>query len=256
MQTRPSIHLTRGSVAHLVLEHIFTVQPDVLGKHYRKDLLIIASELLKKYWREHKKEFDSLDLTELEILEFYKETDAMIANWINQHCNKIDKEIATGLSIPDAFRKLTPQTEIEYRSDDLMVRGYIDVIETSNGITRLMDHKTSKRAHITDAYKLQLGIYALLYELKHSKRPDKVGIYFLRDTEHILDVDDDLVENARFMIEQIHMSTDGSDDIVDYPKKPTPLCKWSSGQCDFYDYCFKGKKIPDKPVKRIYKKSF
>ena len=117
-----------------------------------------------------------------------------------------------------------------------------------------MDYKTSKKAHITDAYKLQLAIYALLYQEEHKKMPDEVGIYFLKDgVEKIITVDDELLKLAKFKIEQIHASTT-SDDITDYKKNQTPLCKWSTGQCDFYDYCFKGKEIPKEPLPSRYKK--
>ena len=115
-----------------------------------------------------------------------------------------------------------------------------------------MDYKTSAKAHITDAYKLQLAIYALLYEEKHNVRPNHVGIYFLNEGEQLLDVDDELIAHAKFMIEQIHASTDGIDNITDYVKKESPLCKWSNGQCDFYEYCFNSKPIPTEPVKKNY----
>ena len=110
-----------------------------------------------------------------------------------------------------------------------------------------MDYKTSKNAHITDDYKTQLAIYALLYEKRHGVRPHTVGIYFLKDTEHLLDVDDELIKHGQFMIEQIHACTDGLDHISDYPQKKSGLCKWHSGQCDFYDHCFCNKPIPEKP---------
>jgi len=49
---------------------------------------------------------------------------------------------------------------------------------------------------------------------------------------------------ARFEVEQIHAST-ASDDIRDYPMRPSPLCKWRTGQCDFYDICFGGLSVDE-----------
>jgi len=85
---------------------------------------------------------------------------------------------------------------------------------------------------------LQLAIYSLLYHEKHDKMPHKAGIFFLKDTIKHVDVNEDLLKLAKFEIEQIHASTE-TDQISDYPKKESGLCKWHSGQCDFYDVCMK-----------------
>jgi len=245
LPTQPSIHLIRGSVAHSVLENIFKLPPDAILADYQTNLQIITLELLKKFWDEEKTEFDKLDLSESVLNEYYKETQLMLINWLNQFINKLDNLIAKGKTFVEAFNSLKPETEIEYRSEELMVRGFIDAIEKDDNKIRLMDYKTSKRAEINDAYRLQLAIYAMLYEEKHDVRPDRVGIYFLRESEQLLNVDDELIDHAKFMVEQIHMSTDGVEDISQYPKKESPLCRYSTGQCDFYDYCFNGKKAPE-----------
>ncbi|MBU1112053.1 MAG: hypothetical protein KJ896_04705, partial [Nanoarchaeota archaeon] len=84
---------------------------------------------------------------------------------------------------------------------------------------------------------LQLAIYGLLYEEKHGKLPDKVGIFFLRDQKKMLPVVPDMIQRAKAEIEMIHAHTSMTEEINDYPKKITPLCKWSTGQCDFYEVC-------------------
>ncbi len=252
MPTSPSIHLVRGSVAHSVLENLFEIVPEVFTDNFQTEMQVVVLELFKKYWNESSQDLAKVGLLPEELNKYYQETQLMLLNWLKGFIYKIDKLIVSGMSFIDAWKKLKPETEIEYRSEELFVRGYIDAIEKHDGEKegiRLMDYKTSKRPHITKEYRLQLGIYALMYELKHGIRPDKVGIYFLKENEQVLDVDDDLIQNAKFMIEQIHMSTDGVDDLESYPKNETPLCKWSSGQCDFYDYCFRGKEIPKKPLR-------
>lgn len=242
---KPSIHLVRGSAAHSALEDFFLIMPEIIGEDYHTELKIILLSLLNKHWKKSEGDLSKLELTDSEINMFYKETQQMLSNWAGQFTGKIDSLVRNGMSFANAFEKLKPITEEEYKDEELMVRGFIDAIEKNEGV-RLMDYKTSKRAHITDAYRLQLGIYAMLYERKHGKRPDKVGIYFLREGEQVIDVDDSLILDAKFQIEQIHSETENNDDINKYPKKESPLCKWSSGQCDFYEYCFQGKKIPEK----------
>ena len=118
-----------------------------------------------------------------------------------------------------------------------MVRGFVDLIHEIDGKTIVLDYKTSKKDDMTEPYRLQLAIYAMLYEEKHGKKPDYVGIDFLKSIEKLLPVDDELVQHAKFELEQIHAST-VSNEMADYQQRPSPLCKWRSGQCDFYDTCF------------------
>jgi hypothetical protein len=58
-----------------------------------------------------------------------------------------------------------------------------------------------------------------------------------------MDVTQDLLDHARFEIEQIHASTT-SKEMAAYPKNPGPLCKYSSGECDFYRVCFGHEPMP------------
>lgn len=251
LPTKPSIHLVRGHVAHSVLEKMYTVLPEVIADNHKENLNVVVKELLKKFWNESKEEFDKLDMAQGEIDGYYEETQNMLLNYVLIFSKKLDEQMAKGLSFPEAFRKLSPVTEKEYLSWDHYVKGFIDVVEDVDGRVRLMDYKTSKRAKISDGYKLQLAVYALLYEKEHKKLPHEVGIYFLKyplpDGEQTLIVDDELLKLAQFKIEQIHASTT-SDDINDYPENRGPLCKWSTGQCDFYEYCYQDKEVPSEPL--------
>ena len=237
--TSPSIHLVRGLITHKVLENFFKLPPEAIV--HKDNFQILTLDMLQKTWEDSKPKFDKLAMSEREINMFYQETQMMLINWTNQFKDKLEGITNKGTPFIEAFKKLTPETEVRYKDEELMVQGFIDAIENIEGNVRLMDYKTSKKAEINDAYRTQLAIYALLYAKKHGKRPDSVGIYFLNDTEHLLEVDDELIKHAQFKIEQIHMSTEDMDDISDYPRKESGLCKWHSGQCDFYEECFRSK---------------
>ncbi len=176
-----------------------------------------------------------------ELAFYLQESQLMIINWVNHFLQKLHKEQEKGLSFADAFKRLTPKTEQEYVSIEKSVRGFLDLIEELDGYVRIMDYKTSKSPKLTPEYRLQLSIYALLYKDKHGALPNEVGIYFLKDSgkdhEQTIHVDDDLVKQAELMVEQIHLLTQ-AESIVDYPRKPSPLCKWSTGKCDFYEKCY------------------
>jgi len=249
----PSIHLVRGVVAHSALEKLYDLLPEVISDSYKKNLRVIAIELLKKFWKESESEFAQLKMTSQQLDTYFEETKDMLLTHLDLINDRLEFQMSKGLSFVEAFKKIKPVCEKEYKSWDFYVRGFIDVIEDVDGKIRLMDYKTSKKAKISDAYKLQLAIYAMLYELEHGVKPAEVGIYFLKfpkdqGGEMVLPVDEELIKHGKFMVEQIHASTD-SDNIADYPKNQTPLCKWSTGQCDYYDYCFKGKPLPPEPLK-------
>ncbi len=249
LPTKKSIHLIRGSVVHSVLEHFFNI--DLSDERLRnfKALQMRLFSLFTRFWNDKKQDLESLGLSDDELNAYFDESVMMLQNWFNRFKKKLEYRISRGESFDEAFRKLTPVREKLYQSSNYHVKGFIDVIHEIDGKVFVLDYKTSKTDHVSDAYKLQLAIYALLYEELHGKRPDFVGIDFIKASERLLKVDDDLINHAKFEIEQIHAST-ASDDINDYPMNPSPLCKWSSGQCDYYDLCFGGLSVDD------YKKRF
>jgi hypothetical protein len=89
---------------------------------------------------------------------------------------------------------------------------------------------------MSEDYRLQLAIYSLLYHEKYGKYPEKVGLFLLRHGERVIDVDDSLLEFARQEVAKVHKSTQ-SKNMEDYRKQKSILCKWRTGQCDFYDRC-------------------
>jgi len=67
--------------------------------------------------------------------------------------------------------------------------------------------------------------------------PDKVGIYFLKERPHYLDVDQELINHAAKMVSHVHKKTK-TDKKEEYPKQVGPLCNWGRGCCEYYHLCF------------------
>lgn len=242
LPTKPSIHLIRGKVAHSVLENFFKTSTESINdSNYEVMLKNILQNLLVKHWKGSKGGFDKLNMTEEQLQFYFDETMMMVLNWANNFFQRIRNRIAEkGMSFKEAFRELTPLTEKQFISEEHKVQGFIDAIEEIDGKVKIVDYKTSKRSEMKKEYKLQLAIYALLYFETHKKMPHRVAINFLRDVEKYLDVTKEMIEQAKHEIKQMHLNT-VTDDKKDYPKKPGPLCNWSTGQCDFFDKCFKSK---------------
>ena len=162
----------------------------------------------------------------------------MLMNWTNHFVVDLTKLMQQKkLTVQEAFQELTPLREQEYASEGHSVRGFIDAIHAVDDEIWIIDYKTNATFEVKDSIKLQLAIYSLLYFEKHGKMPSKVGIFFLRHKLRLMPVDSDLLELAKREIEGVHQHTTQTSQKEDYPKTVTPLCKWSTGQCDFYGTC-------------------
>ena len=235
--TGTNIHLVRGKAVHSVLEEFFELNPEMLSEHgYTGEIKFLLFDLFQKHWGNSMEELMSLGLSDEELKHYYEESKTMVGLWAERFLKKMELEVL-GVGVVEGFNKLKPKTELQYSSKYYGVRGYVDAIHEKDEIV-LIDYKTSNKDYMSDDYKLQLAIYALLYKEKHGVSPDKVGIDFLRFGEVVVNVDESLLLLAKRGIASVHSQTK-SEDINDYPKTITRLCKWSTGQCDFFDVCFK-----------------
>lgn len=234
-----SIHLVRGSIAHKVLEDVYDL--DISGipeAGFLFTLRVILQEMFRKEWEKSKDDLAELGLSSSELVKYYDETRVMINNFFHYTVDRIQQQQIEGaVSVKDAFMRIKPQREVELHSPSHNVRGYADAIQREQDKIIIIDYKTSKKCEITDEYRLQLGIYSMIYE-EIERVPDEVGVFFLKHGQELrIPVTREMVEAARFECNAIHLNT-RTKDIKDYPKKVTPLCKWSTGQCEFYDTCF------------------
>ncbi len=243
LPTKENIHTIRGKLTHTVLEKFFGLDiRHIDEKKYKEEMVFYLKNLFNAMWTKEKPKMTDIGFTEDEITSYKNETAFMLSNWISSFFTKLDKEILN-MPLNQAFNKIKPaEMEKEYIDEEESVRGFIDFVQIEDGLITLMDYKTSKaKDELTPEYKLQLAIYALLYEKHHKKRPHKVGIWFLKDKEVIVDVDEHLLNHALEEIKNMHTNTI-TNDIENYPRNRCPLCKWSTGQCDFYDYCVNDKR--------------
>ena len=237
--TLSNIHQVRGTIAHSSLEDFFDINIDELNEtnfaqNFRENIQMI----FLKHWKDNKKALNELNLNHDQEMFYFEETMLMLMNWLNQFIENLEKTVKEkSIDIKEAFNYLKPIREQEYRSDDYWVRGYIDAIHQIEDEIHLIDYKTNSSFEFEDSIKLQLAIYCLLYFEKHGKRPSKVGIFFLRHKLKLIKVDEGLLELAKKEINLLHSHTTSSDHIDSYPKCVGPLCKWSSGKCDFFDVC-------------------
>ncbi len=235
--TAENIHCVRGTIVHTALERFFDLEPEKIDPiKYKQHLALHLKKRFTDAWSKARKRLLKVGLNQDELQLYHDDSVQQLANWLNHQFKLIDKKIKTS-DFLTAWNSIKPHSrEVLYKDLDLSIRGYVDAIHKEGEHVTVIDYKTSKKFDITPEYKLQLGIYALMYERKHGIAPQKAGIWFLKDRLKTIDIDEELIKNAKFEIEQIHFATE-SDQISDYPKKQGPLCKYSTGQCDFFDVC-------------------
>ncbi len=238
---RPNIYQIRGKIAHQVLEDFFKVDISKLStSNFEFSMKILLQDMLSRLWEGSKEEFKELDLNKGEIEGYKQETQHMIQCWFLDFLNRF-KELEKEVGFKEAFNRLAPVSEEHFVSQDIGVQGYVDAIYKDEKGIIIVDYKTSKKDDITDDYRLQLAIYSLLYHEKYGIYPYKAGLNLLRHGERLIDVSEDLLEFGRNELKNIHLCT-RSKDVREYPRNPSILCKWSSGQCDFYEECLKNVK--------------
>lgn len=239
LPTLPNIHQVRGTIAHSTLEEFYNLDlTAVMETASVATLRSTIQQLFFATWKKAQPQLRGLQLSPDQERFYFEETLLMLMNWSNQFLERLQEvREKKGYSFAEAFRYLTPIREQEYTSDNYAVRGFIDAIHRIEEEIHLIDYKTNATFEMKDSLKLQLAIYSLLYQEKHGQLPSKVGIFFLRHKLKLLDVDEELLNLAKREIELVHAHTTQTEAMADYPCSPGPLCKWSTGKCDFYDTC-------------------
>ena len=230
--------MVRGNIAHSALENFYSLDVSSFSMEtYVRDFKVAIQKIFLEQWGKYREELWALQLPQKDLEFYFEETLLMLLNWCEQYLQEFAVELSKQGSIAGAFQALKPRTEAEYASENLAVRGFIDAIHERDGHVQIIDYKTSANSEIKDSMKLQLAIYSLLYDEKHGRVPDSIGIFFLRDRLHLLPVDRMLLERAKETIHAVHEHTSTTENIKDYIRTVTPLCKWRTGQCDFYAVC-------------------
>lgn len=228
----PHIDLIKGSVVHETLKEFFSEKPSAIETHGK----IWAESRLKRIfmdrWASKKNVIDSLQVRDGELRRHYEECYEMILHWLADFLSRLSK---SGLSFAEAFEKLRPIAEDECCSTEYEIKGFIDAIENVDGEIRIIDYKTTAKFEITKEYRLQLAVYAYLYEKKYGKMPNKVGIYFLKEKLHLISVDEPMVRFAEQECKKVHERTQ-STDIKNYPQNAGYLCKALKGDCPCRQY--------------------
>jgi len=230
LPSKPRPELVRGNVVHEVLEHFFDLDPAGLGNHWRSAMQSRLAQLFVKHWHAADDQWKTMGLSPVELARLKEESVVMLMNWLNHLVSRMDSH-----PVAERFRQLVPMREHHIESKTHNVHGFIDAIETVDNITSITDYKTSKSAHLSPEYKLQMAVYLLLFKEHFQKLPDKANFFFLRHGPLDVPVDDALVDHARLEVAFVHEQTVDAASKDEYGMQPGPLCSY----CDFCGTCFR-----------------
>ena len=217
LPTKPSIHLVRGNIVHSTLEDFYDIDVSSFTKeNYSLKFKEAIQRLLFFQWKQYHEKLNELNLSQDQLKFYFEESMLMTLNWHNQFLRDFNKKLeSNGHSILQAFQDLTPVRELEYRSEEKQVRGFIDAIHHFGDEVHIVDYKTNARSDLKDSIMLQLSIYAMMHQEKHGKIPEKVGAFFLRDCLKMVSATEEMVQNAKAQVEMIHAHTELTDNITD-----------------------------------------
>jgi CRISPR/Cas system-associated exonuclease Cas4 (RecB family) len=221
LKEKPSIHLFRGKAVHKSIARFSQIEirgPPDMGEMRTHLIGIFSNE-----WKQLEPEIKTLGLPQETLNRFFNESIEMLSGWLKRH----KRDVLNGVG--------KPETEVKLFSNTHSIMGIIDVIKNHNGSVCITDYKTSKNDKITQDIKVQMAIYALLYEENYPGKLDIVAIDFLKhQQEKRFRVTDQLIQFAINLCEDIHRKT-SSKDTNDYPCKCGGWCEkdfiWENGRC-------------------------
>jgi len=209
-ETKPNIHLYKGTFTHKLLENVF------LNARYI-DISAYAEEQLKT-WKPHpsfiKNEADN---------EFHKkEVSMMLKSFASRFKEKLDMIIFEGKAkdLNHAWNIAKPKLrEHKIHDKEENITGIIDSVETDyNENIYLVDYKTSKlyRHTMPEEYFRQLALYAYLYRQEFGDLPAYVAIHYLRYGEvFIVPVSESMITEVLEFVHKMKKHIE-STDINDY----------------------------------------
>jgi len=214
LKTNPNIHLLRGLAVHKTLERFFREgYVDSSDYAYYDDTRRVILSLFRDEWRSRKDQLLALELKDQDLAFYYQDSLKMIINWLHDYLKSGE---------PGARH-----SEIENKifSKHWMTMCIIDRVSKARSPPLIIDYKTCKSAELTDEYKRQMGICALLYEEKYGVKP-ATAIHYLKFLDGLKSINfsENFMEDLKCLIIKIHHKTMAENEN-DYPCQCSGWCE-------------------------------
>lgn len=164
----PSVHTTKGSFVHRVLELLFTLP----NAQRSADAAAVMFEQTKHEYAEDP-EFTMLDLSPEQVDGFHRQAWQLVQNYFS-------------MEDPTRVRDIGLELRLEAPVDDLMLRGIIDRLELDNqGQLIVTDYKTGRPPgqQYEQARLSGVHFYSFLCEAVLGQRPAAIRLMYLSNGE-------------------------------------------------------------------------
>ncbi len=215
----PSVHTTKGSFVHRVLEHLFTRPAGGRSRQAASDAL----ELTRAEYAEHP-DLTLLHLGPEELTAFYADAERLIDNYFS-------------MEQPDRIQDIGLELYLEAPVGDLTLRGIIDRLELNEtGDLVVTDYKTGRPPGINFEQGKLGGVhfYSFLCEAVLGKRPAAIRLMYLRTGETITATPTD--RSVRFVTTRasaVWKAVERACQTGDFRPRQSLLC----GSCSFQPWC-------------------
>jgi len=216
----PSAAATRGTVVHAVLEHLYDLPAS-------ERTLAAAQAAVEPTWR---------DLVgnqpELATLFADADGDTRLDDWLDSARGLVENYFR--LENPARLEPAAREELVEYVTDGLRLRGYVDRIDVApTGEIRIVDYKTGsipREAYEAKAL-FQMKFYALVLWRTRGVVPRQLRLMYLSDSD-TLSYAPDASELERFerTLHAIWKAVQTATDKQEFRPNPSRLCDWCSHQ--------------------------
>jgi ATP-dependent exoDNAse (exonuclease V) beta subunit len=137
-------------------------------------------------------------------------------------------QLAARFRSSDLGRRAEAATRIErefdflFETDDVIVRGQIDLWFEEDGKIVIVDYKTDRDESASEGYALQLRLYALALERYAGRRPDRAVLYYLRPDRTVeISLTDADLDSARSAVRELKQAQEQ----LQFPLKVGEQCR-------------------------------
>ena len=215
----PSIHMTRGSFVHRVLELLF-MAPPVQRTTDRADSCLQQATL--EY--QSNPEFTQLNLTDAAHAKFFADSRVLLASYFR-------------MEDPTTVRDIGLELRLEAQVGDLTLRGIIDRLDLDNdGRLVVTDYKTGRAPGLQYEQGRLAGVhfYSFLCESLFGQRPAAIRLMYLSTGETITATPS--AQSTKFITTRttaVWKAVEKSCITGDFKPRQGPFC----GTCSFQTWC-------------------
>jgi len=138
------------------------------------------------------------------------------------------RALAARFQSSDLGRRAEAATRVErefdflFETDDVIVRGQIDLWFEEGGELVIVDYKTDRDEAGAEGYALQLRLYALALERYAGRRPDRAVLYYLRSNRMVeISLTEADLAGARDAVRELKQAQDQ----LQFPLRPGDQCR-------------------------------